>query len=260
MKKAIKIALGMEALLALFMSHFVLAEVPAKKKFEDASFLASNAQYEIGWCYIGQKKYREAKEAFEKVIQNYPQSKWADDSLLQVGNCLFNLNDFSSAIKSYSKLETEYPKSELVPLAIYLKAFSYLELNEHDKAKREYQRYLKLAKLATIKIGDVSYTVREATEKCPTQINKLIKNKYFFLVLEIRNESRKPVQLVMLPKQIFIVLNTGEQINSVTHRINYQREELSIDENNFFGIHTNPTMKIMPDAYQWIFVPFLRDL
>ena len=212
-------------------------------------------------CYSEQNNYEKAKGAFEKVIQNYPQSKWVDDSLLQVGNCLFKLKDFSGAIKSYSKLEAECPKPELVPLAILMKSRSYFKLNELDKAKREYQKYLKLAKLATIKIDDISYTVREATEECPIQINKLYKltkDRYFFLVLEIRNKSKKPVQLIELPKQIFVVLDTGEQVSSVTRRINYEKEKLSMEERNFFEIHTNPIMKIMPNAYQWIFIPFLK--
>jgi outer membrane protein assembly factor BamD len=49
--------------------------------------LASKAEYKLGLLLKGLERYYEAEEAFNKVINNYPDSEWAEPSKFQIASC-----------------------------------------------------------------------------------------------------------------------------------------------------------------------------
>lgn len=75
--------------------------------------LASNCEFWIGESYFGAGDFNNAIRAFERVIQ-YPKSLKKDDALLMIGRSYMALNMNMKAQEAFNKLIQEYPNSEFV--------------------------------------------------------------------------------------------------------------------------------------------------
>jgi TolA-binding protein len=102
---------------------------------------ADDAQYYIG--YINEKKlgyYIQALLEYQKLIDNYPNSEFADDAQLGIGNCYYATKDYSHAIEAYQKLIDDYSESSLLPLAQYSIGQSYRKLANYVQAILEFTK------------------------------------------------------------------------------------------------------------------------
>jgi tol-pal system protein YbgF len=84
-------------------------------QFPDHS-LASNCVYWIGEAYFGSGNYREAANAFNRVL-SYPRSLKKDDALLMLGRAHMQLNQKEEARQAFDRLIKEFPTSEFVAKA-----------------------------------------------------------------------------------------------------------------------------------------------
>lgn len=75
--------------------------------------MASNCEYWIGECYFGLGEYNMAIASFDRVLQ-YPISLKKDDALLMMGRAYLQLNLRAKAEETFNKLIREYPDSEFV--------------------------------------------------------------------------------------------------------------------------------------------------
>ncbi len=66
-----------------------------------------------------------AVELFDKVINDFPDSDYIDDSYFYAAKIYYNNNRYDGAREYYTKLYENYPESEYAPQAIYEKAKSY---------------------------------------------------------------------------------------------------------------------------------------
>ena len=90
------------------------------------------------WLYhamelnIAVKNVDQSIELCNKLLEQYPESKWAPTSLLMIGNYIYDnqLNDTAQAHKCYQRLIDEYPDSELVDDA--RKSIEYLGLTPDE--------------------------------------------------------------------------------------------------------------------------------
>lgn len=108
--------------------------------FPDSPY-ADDAQYYIG--YTNEKKlgyYIQALLEYQELINNYPDSSYADDAQLGIGNCYYVTYDYSHAIKAYQKLIDDYPESSLLALAQYSIAQSYRKLANYEQAILEFAK------------------------------------------------------------------------------------------------------------------------
>jgi len=76
----------------------------------------SNCVYWIGESHFGAGNYREAVNAFSRVL-NYPRSLKRDDALLMLGRAYAQLNQKTEAREAFNRLIAEYPNSEFVAKA-----------------------------------------------------------------------------------------------------------------------------------------------
>lgn len=81
--------------------------------------LAPNAQYWIGECYYGLKKYRKSLTEFQRVLA-FGESYKADDAQIKIGYCYLKLGKSKEAEGAFQNLLQSYPKSEYVPQAMGL--------------------------------------------------------------------------------------------------------------------------------------------
>jgi len=77
---------------------------------------SDNAQYWIGECYYAMGRYREAILAFEKVF-TFRYSNKNDYAQFKIGQCYFMLGDKQRARQEFQVLLDNYPDSELVQRA-----------------------------------------------------------------------------------------------------------------------------------------------
>lgn len=78
--------------------------------------LADNAQYWTGLSHYQLGKYRQALAAFTKVFV-YEKTEKADDAQLMVARCYRALGETGKAREAFQKLVDEYPESEYVSTA-----------------------------------------------------------------------------------------------------------------------------------------------
>jgi tol-pal system protein YbgF len=84
---------------------------------EDASnSLSDNCQYWIGECYYGLADYNQSILEFQKVF-TFTESNKAADSQLKLGLCYLQLGDKVRAKEEFQRVIFDYPDSEYVALA-----------------------------------------------------------------------------------------------------------------------------------------------
>ncbi|HXH27960.1 MAG TPA: tol-pal system protein YbgF, partial [Candidatus Polarisedimenticolia bacterium] len=77
-----------------------------------ASEQADDAQYLIGEVYFSQEQYEQAVQAFDQVVQNYPQGDKVPAAFLKKGLALLEMNRTADAVIQLQHVITAYPRSE----------------------------------------------------------------------------------------------------------------------------------------------------
>jgi tol-pal system protein YbgF len=72
---------------------------------------AGSALYTIGMSYYNLNKWNEARDAFQKVITDYPQAQGSvvPDAYYKLGQCYERLNQFDAAKKMYETAVQKFP-------------------------------------------------------------------------------------------------------------------------------------------------------
>ena len=83
--------------------------------------------YNLGMKDLKKRKYEESIDHFTELEIQYPYSTWASRGQLMIGFAHYSANEYDEAILSLSKFVELNPNHELIPYAIYLKAYSYFE-------------------------------------------------------------------------------------------------------------------------------------
>ncbi len=81
---------------------------------------------------LTQERAEDAVMAYKKLIQNHPNSKYADDAMMKVGEYLYARGLYTQASAQIAKVPRVYPRSEHVQRAIDLQINSLLAIGEKD--------------------------------------------------------------------------------------------------------------------------------
>jgi len=104
---------------------------------------ADDAQYYI--AYINEKKfgyYSKALLEYYELLINYPDSIWADDAQLGMGNCYYASGEYNNAIVEYQKVINDYPDSPFHDYAQYYIGHSYRRLYDFEQAVIEFNKII----------------------------------------------------------------------------------------------------------------------
>lgn len=82
-----------------------------------SSDLADNASYWIGESLFSQKKYREAIEEFDAVVNRYPRSDKVPGALLKKGYAYLNVGERAQGVVQLQYVVHEHPRSQEASLA-----------------------------------------------------------------------------------------------------------------------------------------------
>lgn len=82
-----------------------------------------------------QGDFEGAMGGFERLLTQYPDSRYAENAQFWVGECHMSLKQYEQAILAYQKVITNYPKGNKVPGATYRQAVAFNEINDKISAR-----------------------------------------------------------------------------------------------------------------------------
>jgi len=88
--------------------------------------LADLAQYKLGLAYMKRGYFNDAKKAFEKLLEEYPDSEWADKATFQIATCSsaaslgssYDQTNTEEAVKKFEDFIEENPDAPIVKDAL----------------------------------------------------------------------------------------------------------------------------------------------
>ena len=122
-----------------FLAEMVKAQVktmPEDMLKQQADLGDAEAAYFLGLKYEDLNDCSKATVYFDKSMKSDPADNlgYQDDSLLGIGLCAFKNQDYQSASEKYSNFVKNYTNHKRLDEALYFAGFSYLSLNNMDKA------------------------------------------------------------------------------------------------------------------------------
>ena len=101
------------------------------QEFEDAKKL------------ITATKYKEAFDALDKFVINYPSSELLPEAKYNLGYTQFALRNYKAAINTFNKIVLEYPDNPIAPNSLYQVSNSQIQLTRITKAKQTLRNLIK---------------------------------------------------------------------------------------------------------------------
>jgi len=101
------------------------------QEFEDAKKL------------ITATKYKEAFDALDKFVVNYPSSELLPEAKYNLGYTQFALRNYKAAINTFNKIVLEYPDNPIAPNSLYQVTNSQIQLTRITKAKQTLRTLIK---------------------------------------------------------------------------------------------------------------------
>lgn len=119
-----------------------------KKYFGDEEEKTASELMSEGMESLDKGRLTQAKDAFQKVKDRYPYSKYAIVAELKMGDALYENEDFDEAYDAYDEFERLHPKNPETPYVIYQKGmcqFRQIKTIDREqshtlKAKEEFER------------------------------------------------------------------------------------------------------------------------
>jgi tol-pal system protein YbgF len=101
------------------------------QEFEDAKKL------------ITATKYKEAFDALDKFVVNYPGSELLPEAKYNLGYTQFALRNYKAAINTFNKIVLEYPDNPIAPNSLYQVSNSQIQITRITKAKQTLRSLIK---------------------------------------------------------------------------------------------------------------------
>ncbi len=127
-------------------------------------------QLEIGNYYNRAKMRNNAIDAYGKVVQNYPQVKYAGNAQYLIGTIYEAENDTVKAIEAYKSVAENYRNSDFFPVAAYNLALKYQLKNKLEDAAKYFKLIVQLfpnhpkAAQCWLKLGDMAMNKKDWLE------------------------------------------------------------------------------------------------
>jgi len=86
-------------------------------KFYSTSEMAPNAQYYVGEIYYTRKDYANALQAFDAVLERFPDNNKTLDAMYMKGRTLFQMGERTKAANEYRAVYARNPRSDLAAKA-----------------------------------------------------------------------------------------------------------------------------------------------
>lgn len=90
------------------------------------------------------ERYDEAFDVYEKLLDEYPNGKYADEAMHKLAFMHYNnQQDFQQAIEFHKRLIEQFPESKFVPQSRFMIGYIYAnDLKDYDSARAAYDTFL----------------------------------------------------------------------------------------------------------------------
>ena len=82
-----------------------------------------------------QRDYGRARDLYQSLLTNYPQSSLIEDASFRLGEILYYEGTYAAAQQTFQEYLTKFPRSKLAPDAAYLRGLSLLHLKQYAEAR-----------------------------------------------------------------------------------------------------------------------------
>lgn len=104
--------------------------------------VGDRVSYLLGTLYFKQKKYSDARNYLEKVL-NFQESEYKERAVLQIGFTYEEEKNYQRALSSFMRIKLLYTGSALQPLAEIKIAENYEFMGEIEKTEKVYDEFIK---------------------------------------------------------------------------------------------------------------------
>ena len=98
--------------------------------------MAEQPAYDAAFELLKQSRYREAIDAFEGVLAQYPGGNLADDAQYWISEAWYVTREFDNAMEGFRKIVDQYPASDRVPDAMLKIGYIHYETGDKIRARQ----------------------------------------------------------------------------------------------------------------------------
>lgn len=98
------------------------------------------AYYLKGRILLKTNKVQEAQDVFEKILSDFPDSRFCEEAQLGLGDTFFALQDFDKAVGEYRKIQERYKQGSFTAMALYKTGRSLLKSGRMEEARFYFQK------------------------------------------------------------------------------------------------------------------------
>ena len=107
--------------------------------YPDSRF-AENAYYSLGNLYYELKQYEQSREAFKMILDKFPNSDFVDDAQYFIARCFFDEANYDQAHLEFEKVTSE--NESLLAQARYYDGLSLLRMGRNQDGLTAYQKFI----------------------------------------------------------------------------------------------------------------------
>ena len=98
--------------------------------------------YNDGQDFFLTGRYNDARDAFERLVSDYPSHDLADNALYWIGESFYVEQDYKTALSKFNGVVEKYPKANKAPDAMLKAGFSYFELGDKKSGNETLDKLL----------------------------------------------------------------------------------------------------------------------
>lgn len=106
--------------------------------------VAEERDYKQAFNLLMQRRYGEARTAFQEFLARYGTGSYADNAQYWLAEASYVTRDFDVALEAFQKVINEYPNSSKVPDALLKSSFIHYEKQQWSEAREILQRLVTL--------------------------------------------------------------------------------------------------------------------
>jgi tol-pal system protein YbgF len=105
--------------------------------------LSPNRIYDTAYSDYTSAQYASAITGFQQLLKTYPTAERADDAQFLIGESLVNMKRFPEAIDAYNLVIQKYPSGDQVAMAYYRRGFVESMMGQTDAARATFEELVK---------------------------------------------------------------------------------------------------------------------
>lgn len=191
-----------------------------------------------------------AEQTLQKIVQEYPQGQYADQSLLLLGTLSFKKGNPIQAKELFLRLSKEYPNSALAGDALFWAARSYDAINDPLEAKnlrkQVYENYPQSAFAADAYFFYYTFSEYLQGDRQPMKHLELFPKKYpnsphaitawHLIGLDYKRDRKTAEGKWIRKKNLTAAIDSFQEAESAYERLSQQKSILESEKEYFFKV------------------------